>query len=156
MVMPSVLYRLILLPSSEYKMDAFDMYKTNLENQNVIKEMFKQKLNRLEKNIEEIQFLIDERKNISENVSKDFDAQVMNTRNEIFKMENISGYNKFNLDSLNHVFRNKITELEVEKVREHVNFWRDLTMLRQKLLDQRNEFELAQNKINLFENMKQK
>ena len=132
------------------------MYKTNLENQNVIKEMFKQKLNRLEKNIEEIQFLIDERKNISENVSKDFDAQVMNTRNEIFKMENISGYNKFNLDSLNHVFRNKITELEVEKVREHVNFWRDLTMLRQKLLDQRNEFELAQNKINLFENMKQK
>ena len=137
-------------------MDAFDMYKTNLENQNVIKEMFKQKLNRLEKNIEEIQFLIDERKNISENVSKDFDAQVMNTRNEIFKMENISGYNKFNLDSLNHVFRNKITELEVEKVREHVNFWRDLTMLRQKLLDQRNEFELAQNKINLFENMKQK
>jgi len=71
-------------------------------------------------------------------------------------MENISGYNKFNLDSLNNVFRNKITELEVEKVREHVNFWRDLTMLRQKQIDQRNEFELAQNKINLFENMKQK
>ena len=136
--------------------NAFDMYKTNLENQNVIKEMFKQKLNRLEKNIEEIQFLIDERKNISDNVSKDLDAQVMNTKNEIFKMENISGYNKFDLNSLNHIFRNKVTELEVEKVREHVNFWRDLTMLRQKLIDQRNEFELAQNKISLFENMKQK
>ena len=136
--------------------NTFDMYKTNLENQNVIKEMFKQKLNRLEKNIEEIQFIIDERKNISENVSMDLDAQVMNTRNDIFKMENISGYNKFNLDSLNHIFRNKISELEVEKVREHVNFWRDLTMLRQKQIDQRNEFELAQNKINLFENMKQK
>ena len=132
------------------------MYKTNLENQNVIKEMFKQKLNRLEKNIEEIQFIIDERKNISENVAKDLDVQVINTKNEIFKMENISGYNKFNLDPLNNVFRNKITELEVEKVREHVNFWRDLTMLRQKQIDQRNEFELAQNKINLFENMKQK
>ena len=136
--------------------NTFDMYKTNLENQNVIKEMFKQKLNRLEKNIEEIQFIIDERKNISENVAKDLDVQVINTKNEIFKMENISGYNKFNLDSLNNVFRNKITELEVEKVREHVNFWRDLTMLRQKQIDQRNEFELAQNKINLFENMKQK
>ena len=136
--------------------NTFDMYKTNLENQNVIKEMFKQKLNRLEKNIEEIQFIIDERKNISENVSRDFDAQVINTKNEILKIENISGYNKFNLDSLNNVFRNKITELEVEKVREHVNFWRDLTMLRQKQIDQRNEFELAQNKINLFENMKQK
>ena len=125
-----------------------------IENKDMIKELFKEKLNRLENNINLIVSMINERNEVQNKALKDIDQQAMNTRSEILGIENFFGYNGSNLSPLVHELEKRITDLEVTKVKEQINTWRDVVMLKQNLMAQVNEMEMAKTRINLFQEIK--
>jgi len=127
-----------------------------IQDKSLIKKFMDNKVNRLENTILMISNLIQDRLDVKVDSLKQVDELITNTRNEIFRLDNLSGYNTFNLDNTVHVLGKKIDDMEILKVREQVDAWRDIVVLKEKLIALFGELDGAKDKINLVESIKEK
>ena len=131
-----------------------EICKKYIENKDTVKELFKEKLNRLEKNILLVASLISEREQVGNKALKEIDEQVMNTKSRIYSLENVGGYSSLNFDGMTHDLKKKVIDLEVAKAKEKVVTWRDKVMLKQKLFEHMDELAMAKTKMDLFQGLK--
>ncbi len=131
-------------------MEGSTNYNPKIENRDLIKEMFNEKLNRLEQNVHMIVSLIEERNQLCNQAIKDIDGQAMIAKGRIYTMESLFKYSNPHLDSVSNDIKKIITELEVSKIKERVNAWKDMAMLKQMLLNHMNDMAMAKTRINLL------
>lgn len=138
----------------EEKNFKFGDYNPKIEKKDLIKEMFNEKLDCLERNIQMIASLIEERNQLSDKAVKDIDEQAMIARGSVYNMEWLFRYKDFHFDSISHDLKKRIAGLEISKIEERIKAWKDMAMLKQILINQMNEMSKAKTRINLFQNIK--
>ena len=109
----------------------------------------KEKIQSLEKSIENINALIEEREDLSEKFIEESEDIKTETNNFLLENENVKDMDKSDLIKEKNSIRNKKIEISELQLKEKIDCWKDVALLKKEL--RQNEKELSEKQARLTE-----
>ena len=120
---------------------------SNMEVEYIFKDLHDNKLGSIKEVIEDIQELIQERKNLRDEIFKDYDKLAL-------KINNFLTANQGELKPEEVIeLKRKAVDIEESKCNEKLNAWRDVSALKKELREHLREFKEKKDGFNMLENM---
>lgn len=120
---------------------------SNMEVEYIFKDLHDKKLGSIREVIEDIQGLIEERKNLRDEIFHDYDKLALKINN--FLAEN---QGELKADEIIELKR-KAVDVEEAKAKEKLNAWRDISALKKELREYLREFKEKKEGFDVLENM---
>ena len=119
-----------------------------LVDRDILDEILRSRANTLLDNINYLQHQIKERHELKEQVSGDIESEKRRLRRSFEDMGYIGGWNE--AMARRTTLDRKLADLELERLKEEVNCWRDLAMLEKELRYFKEKYKAEKEKFKLF------
>lgn len=106
------------------------------------------KLNALKASVQDIKDLIDEREELSENFIQEGEGVKTEINNFLLENENTTEFEKADLMKEKNLLRSKKIEISEIQMKEKVDAWKDIALLKKELREQEQELSEKQERVN--------